>query len=317
MAGAQQGETPPMTAFQPLRGVISPTLTPFNDDLAIAEDLYLAHARRCLADGCVGLAPFGTTSEALSVGIEERMDMLEKLVAAGIPAGKLIPGTGLTNLPDTIRLTRHAVELGCAGAMTLPPFYFKGVPDQGLHDYYARLIEGVADERLKIYLYHIPQVSGVGLPVPLVRRLHHDFPDQIVGIKDSSGDWENTRALLGIEGLIVYPGSELPLVEALELGAMGSISATANINAASIAGVIRTFDEKGAHAARAEHEAVRKFRLAVQGYAPIPVMKRMFALATGDARWANTRPPLLPASVAEAQRLIDELSGELGFRLAA
>jgi hypothetical protein len=136
-----------MTAFKPLRGVISPTLTPFNDDLTIAEDLYIAHAKRCLADGCVGLAPFGTTSEALSVGIDERMDMLEKLAASGIAPAQMIPGTGLTNLPDTIRLTRHAVELGCAGAMTLPPFYFKNVPDDGLYDYFRRLIDGVADDR--------------------------------------------------------------------------------------------------------------------------------------------------------------------------
>lgn len=306
-----------MTAHQPLRGVISPTLTPFNDDLTIAEDLYVAHAQRCLADGCVGLAPFGTTSEALSVGMDERMRMLEALVAAGIPAAKLIPGTGLTNLPDTIRLTRHAVELGCAGAMTLPPFYFKGVPDQGLHNYFARLIDGVADDRLKIYLYHIPQVSGVGIPVPLVRRLHEDFPGTVVGIKDSSGNWENTAALLGIEGLIVYPGNELPLVEALELGAMGSITATANLNAGAVANVIRTFDEQGAAAARAVHEPVATFRLAVQGYAPIPAMKRMFALATGDARWANVRPPLLPVGAEVGERLADQLFAELGWRLAA
>jgi 4-hydroxy-tetrahydrodipicolinate synthase len=306
-----------MTAQLPLRGVIAPTLTPFNDDLTIAEDLYITHAKRCLADGCVGLAPFGTTSEALSVGVEERIEMLEKLVGAGIPAASLIPGTGLCDLPGTIRLTRHAVALGCAGTLTLPPFYYKDVPDQGLHDYYRRLIDGVADERLKLYLYHIPQVAGVGLPIPLVRRLREDFPGQIVGVKDSSGNWENTAALLGIEGLIVYPGSELPLVEALELGARGSISATANINAGGIGGVIRTFDAEGADAARAAHEPVKRFRLAVQGYAPIPVMKRMFALASGDGRWANTRPPLLPASAADGQALADRLASEFGFRLSA
>jgi 4-hydroxy-tetrahydrodipicolinate synthase len=306
-----------MTISKPLRGVISPTLTPFNDDLTIAEDLYIAHAKRCLADGCVGLAPFGTTSEALSVGIDERMDMLEKLVASGIPAAKLIPGTGLTNLPDTIRLTRHAVELGCAGAMTLPPFYFKNVADDGLYDYFRRLIDGVADDRLQIYLYHIPNVAGVGIPVPLVRRLHQDFPATIVGIKDSTGDWANTSALLGIEGLRVYPGSELPLIEALEMGATGSISATANINAAGIAETIRLFDAGDTAAAARHHETVKKFRLAVQGYAPIPVMKRMMALASGDRRWANIRPPLLPASVEEATALATQLGREFGFRLAA
>ncbi|MCH8953212.1 MAG: dihydrodipicolinate synthase family protein [Proteobacteria bacterium] len=306
-----------MTAFQPLRGVIAPTLTPFNDDLTIAEDLYLAHARRCLADGCVGLAPFGTTSEAQSVGIEERMEMLEALAAAGIAPSKLIPGTGLTSLPDTLRLTRHAVGLGCAGVLVLPPFYYKDVPDDGLYDYYRRLIDGVGDARLRIYLYHIPQVAGVGLPVALVRRLHADFPNTIVGIKDSSGDWENTAALLAIDGLVVYPGSELPLMAALELGAMGSISATANINAAGIAEVIRLFDSGDRTAAAARHETVRKFRLTVQGYAPIPVMKRMMALASGDRRWANTRPPLLAASVEEGRALAEVLAGEFDFRLAA
>jgi 4-hydroxy-tetrahydrodipicolinate synthase len=306
-----------MTASKPLRGVIAPTLTPFNDDLSIAEDLYIAHARRCLADGCVGLAPFGTTSEALSVGMDERMDMLEKLADSGIVPAQMIPGTGLTSLPDTIRLTRHAVELGCAGVMTLPPFYFKDVADDGLYDYFRRLIDGVADDRLQIYLYHIPQVAGVGIPVPLVRRLHQDFPDTIVGIKDSTGDWANTLALLGIEGLRVYPGSELPLMEALELGATGSISATANINAAGIAEVIRLFDSGDKVAAARHHETVKKFRLTVQGYAPIPVMKRMMAIASGDQRWVNLRPPLLPASVEEGEALASLLASEFSFRLAA
>ncbi|MCH8167936.1 MAG: dihydrodipicolinate synthase family protein, partial [Proteobacteria bacterium] len=214
-------------------------------------------------------------------------------------------------------LTRHAVGLGCAGVLVLPPFYYKDVPDDGLYDYYRRLIDGVGDARLRIYLYHIPQVAGVGLPVALVRRLHADFPNTIVGIKDSSGDWENTAALLGIDGLVVYPGSELPLMAALELGAMGSISATANINAAGIAEVIRLFDSGDRTAAAARHETVRKFRLTVQGYAPIPVMKRMMALASGDRRWANTRPPLLAASVEEGRALAEVLAGEFDFRLAA
>ena len=306
-----------MTATEPLRGVIAPILTPFNDDLRVAADLYVANARRCLDDGCIGLAPFGTTGEALSVGFEERMSMLEALVAAGIPAGRLIPGTGLSNLPDTVQLTRHAVGLGCAGAMVLPPFYFKDVPEDGLYAHFARLIEAVGDTRLRIYLYHIPQVSGVGLPVTLVERLHRDFAGIVVGIKDSSGVWENTKALLGIEGLIVYPGSELPLIEALDLGAPGCISATANINAAAIAELIR-LHRSGEKAAAAElHEKVKRFRLTVQGYAPIPAMKRLLALATGDVRWANTRPPLLPTSVAEGEALARQLAGELGFRLAA
>ena len=295
---------------QDLRGVIAPNLTPFDEDLSVATDLYVAHAKHCLDDGCVGLAPFGTTGEALSVGIAERRATLEALVAAGVPAARLIPGTGLTNLADTAELTRHAVELGCAGAMTLPPFYFKGVADDGLYAYFASLIERVGQEGLRIYLYHIPQVSGVGIPPAVVRRLRAAFPAQIVGIKDSSGDWDNTKALLEIEGLIVYPGSELPLIEALELGARGCITATANLNAAGIAEVIRLWDAGQRDAARQLHERVKRIRLTVQDYAPIPAQKRILALRHGEPRWAALRPPLLPLDEAKGRELAAKLAAE-------
>ena len=135
------------------------------------------------------------------MGSAERKAALEGLIKSGVDPAVLIPGTGLCNLPDTTELCRHALQLGCAGVMTLPPFYYKGMSDQGLYDYYIRLIETTNDKRLKIYLYHIPQVSGVGLSISLVARLHNEFPEVFVGIKDSSGDWENTKA--GIDGLIV------------------------------------------------------------------------------------------------------------------
>ncbi len=303
-----------MSGIARLRGVIAPNLTPFNDDLTVAEDLYIDHAQRLLADGCVGLAPFGTTGEALSVGMEERMALLEALVNAGIDPARLIPGTGLTNLPDSARLSRHAVDLGCAGVMTLPPFYFKGVAEDGLYDYFARLIDAVDRETLRLYLYHIPQVAGVGLPVAVVRRLRAAFPNQVVGIKDSSGDWENTRALFDIDGLIVYPGAELPLLDALALGGPGCISATANLNAAAIAQTIHRYDASDTAAMTAGFDAVRQFRVIVQGYAPIPAQKRLLALWTGDARWANVRPPLRATDIAEGRALAARLDAELGFR---
>ncbi|PLX37713.1 MAG: dihydrodipicolinate synthase family protein [Hyphomicrobiales bacterium] len=304
-----------MTAPSPLRGVIAPILTPFNEDLSVATDLYVDNAKRLLDAGCVGLAPFGTTGEALSVGIDERIEVLEALIKAGIDPKWLVPGTGLTNLADTARLTRHAVERGCAGAMILPPFYFKNVPEDGLFAYFATLLDWVADDRLKVYLYHIPQVSGVGLPVSLVRRLYEAFPEQIVGIKDSSGDWENTRALLEIDGLIVYPGSELPLIDALDLGGPGCISATANLNATAIAEVVALYDEGRRDAAEARHASVRGFRKTVEAYAPIPAQKRLLSLASGDARWAVTRPPLLPLAEDRGQELADKLKSEFSFEL--
>ena len=163
------------------------------------------------------------------------MAAIEGLIASGVDPKRVIPGTGLCNLPETIALSRHAVELGCAGVMTLPPFYFKGMGDDGYFDYFERLIDGVDHPDLKIYLYHIPQVSGVGLSIELVTRLRAAYPDIIVGIKDSSGDWDNTRRLLAIDGLIVYPGAELPVIDAYP-GSAGRacISATANLNGGDI-----------------------------------------------------------------------------------
>ena len=274
-----------------LRGLIAPILTPFNDDYSVATDLYIAHARRLVDHGCVGVAPFGTTGEALSVGIDERIASISNLIDGGIDPATMIPGTGLSNVADTARLSRSCIDMGCAGVMTLPPFYFKTVTDDGIYRHFEQLIDAIGEDA-RIYLYHIPPIAMVGIPPALAARLKSDFPEQIVGIKDSSGDWDNTRALLGIEGMIVYPGSELPLLDALKLGAFGCISATANTNARDIVGLIDRFERGDIEDARALHEKVKRFRLLIQEYDPIPAQKRLLAIATGDARWANVRPPL-------------------------
>lgn len=294
-------------------GVIAPNLTPFNDDGSVALDLYVDHAIRLLEGHCVALAPFGTTGEALSVGIEERIEALDALVSAGVDPKRLVPGTGLTNLPDTLRLTRHAASLGCAGAMILPPFYFKGPTEEGLFSYFEQLIAKISDTPIGIYLYHIPQMAGVGFPLSLVKRLKHSFPKEIVGIKDSSGVWENTEGLLSIDDLIVFPGSELPLAEALALGASGCISATANINSGSIAELIKkltTQDDVDELT-----KSVKAFRLLLQDYAPIPAQKGLLALTTGDNRWRNVRPPLLPANEQSSMELQEKLQSEFGFQV--
>ena len=289
-----------------LRGVIAPLLTPFNDDYSIATDLYLAHARRLLADGCAGLAPFGTTGEALSVGIEERIDAVGALIDGGIDPSLLIPGTGLSNVVDTTRLSRRCLDLGCAAVMTLPPFYYKNVSEEGLYRYFVQLIAGIGDDA-RVLLYHIPPIAVVGIPPQLVARLHREFPEQVIGIKDSSGDWDNTRQLLEIDGLIVYPGSELPLIDALDLGAPGCISATANLNAAAIASVVERYDADGRDAAMALHGPVRRYREVMQAYAPIPAQKRLLALESGDPRWARVRPPLTELPESQGRELIAEL----------
>jgi 4-hydroxy-tetrahydrodipicolinate synthase len=300
----------------PICGVLVPLLTPFDDDMSVATDLYVAHAERLLEQGCAGLVPFGTTGEALSIGIDERIAAIRALVDAGIDPSLMIPGTGLSNVADTARLSRACLDMGCAGVMTLPPFYYKGVSEEGLYRYFAQLIEAIGDDA-RIFLYHIPPVAIVGIPVTLAARLHKEFPRQIVGIKDSSGDWDNTRALLGIDGLIVYPGSELPLVEALELGAPGCISATANLNGAAIADLIAAYFDGDNERMLELQQGVRDFRLLLQDYAPIPAQKRLLALATGDARWANVRPPFLEMPDAEGRALLDTLRREFAFGITA
>ncbi|MEO1191417.1 MAG: dihydrodipicolinate synthase family protein [Pseudomonadota bacterium] len=298
-----------------LRGVIAPTLTPFNEDLSLAQDLFIAQSKRLLADGCVGLAPFGTTGEALSVGLDERLTALRGLIDAGIDPAKLIPGTGLNSLTDTARLTGACLEMGVAGALLLPPFYYKGVSDEGLYAYFAKLIEMLAPNRPSLYLYHIPQVSQVGLAPSLVRRLFEAFPQAIAGIKDSSGDWANTQALLAIEGLIVYPGSEVFLLDGLKGGSEGCITATANINVPAIAEVARLFDAGKVAEAEAAQARITAFRKLVQGYAPIPAQKRLLALASGDPRWAVLRPPLMSMEEAKGQELAKALAEGFGFSL--
>jgi len=278
-----------------IRGVIAPILTPFENNSSIATSLYLAHAKALFEQGCAGIAPFGTTGEALSVGIDERIAAIQALIDGGIDPARVIPGTGLSNVADTARLSRSCLDMGCAAVMTLPPFYFKAVSEDGLYRHFEQLVEAIGSDA-RIYLYHIPPVAVVGVPPALAARLHANFPEQIVGIKDSTGDWDNTRSLFDIKGMIVYPGSELSLLDALELGGPGCITATANVNARAIAEVVDLYDQGEVDAARALHETVKRFRLIVQDYAPIPAQKRLLAFTTGDARWANVRPPLTAMS---------------------
>ena len=256
-----------------IKGLISPILSPFNEDLSFNQSLYNELAEDLLANGCAGLAPFGTTGEALSIGNEERIRALQGLIDSGIDPSIMIPGTGLCNITDTIKMSKHALDLGCHGIMTLPPFYFKGMSDEGLFNYFEKLIEGINHQSLKIYLYHIPQVSGVGLSIELVKKLKKTFPNIVVGIKDSSGEWKNTEALLGIDELIVYPGAELPVIDAIKLGAPGCISATANLNSSDIAKVINLCHDNEWNNAEELHKKVKSVRMLFQDYAPIPAQK--------------------------------------------
>jgi len=290
-----------------IKGLISPILSPFDDSLNFNQEMYNELAKDLLSTGCSGLAPFGTTGEALSVSNDERMQALENLIKSGVSPDKLIPGTGLCNFPDTVKISRHAIELGCKGVMTLPAFYFKDVTDEGLFQYYERLIDEINHPNLKIYLYHIPQVSGVGLSIPLVKKLRSTYPDIIVGIKDSSGVWENTEQLLSIDGLIVYPGAELPVIDAIKLGGPGCISATANFNPTNIAKVIELSHDGKWDQAEEVHKDVKEVRYLFQDYSAIPAQKAMLAIKYKDKRWKNIRPPLVQISEQRSSELEEKL----------
>jgi 4-hydroxy-tetrahydrodipicolinate synthase len=270
-----------------LRGIVAPALTPFDARLEIDVPRFVAHCRWLLDQGCAALAPFGTTSEANSLSIDEREAMLDALLDAGIAPSKLIPGVGCCALPDTLRLAKRAAS--CAGVLALPPFYYKNVSEEGLYRNYAQLIERA---RAKVFLYHIPQMTSVPLPLTLVQRLHRDYPGHIVGMKDSGSDFEYTRKLIeALPDLIAFSGSEKFLSANLAAGGAGCITATANVNAAALSRVARDPTPAG----QAELDATRT---RFESLPMIPALKE--TLATRDPAWRTVRPPLVELN--EAQR---------------
>lgn len=303
-----------MATKSPLNGVYSPALTPVDGDLAIDIDRFIAHCRRILAQGCHGLAVFGTTSEANSFSVTERLDALEALIAAGIAPGRLMPGTGCCALSDSVRLTRHAVNVGCGGVLMLPPFYYKGVSDDGLFKGFAEVIERVGDDRLKVYLYHIPPVAAVPFSPALVERLVKAYPDTVVGLKDSSGDWTYTETLLKtLPGFGVFSGTEIYLLANLRNGGAGTISATTNVNAAAIRDL---YDHWQGDDAEARQDAVTRRRKLIQDFPMIPALKHVVAHHTGDEAWDRLRPPLEALAPDQAKALIAALDAD-GYRFDA
>jgi 4-hydroxy-tetrahydrodipicolinate synthase len=296
-----------------LRGVLAPVVTPFTRDLRPDAERFIAHCRWLLSQNC-GLAAFGTNSEANSLAVEERIALLEALLAAGLDPARMMPGTGCCALTDTVRLTAHAVTAGCAGVLMLPPFYYKDVSDDGLYRHFAEVVERVADARLRIYLYHIPPVAVVGITPTLVERLLKRYPTAIAGMKDSSGDWNNTKTMLdafATSGFDVFPGSETFLLAGMRHGAAGCISATANVNPAAIDRLYREW--RNADADR-QQEALNTVRKTVGQYVMIPALKQVIAHYAHDSEWVTVRPPLTELTAAQAQQVIAGLQ-QLGFEM--
>jgi 4-hydroxy-tetrahydrodipicolinate synthase len=289
-----------------IRGVLAPVLTPFNARLEPDVDRFISHCR-WLVDQGASLAIFGTNSEAASLSVGERLALTDALLEAGIPGSRLMPGTGACSISDAVTLTRHSVHNGVAGALMLPPFFFKGVSDDGLYGYYSEIIERVGNANLKIYLYHIPQVTQVPISLNLVEMLRKRYPDVIVGAKDSSGIWENTKALIdnfARDGFDVFPASESTLSKALPIGAAGCISATVNVNPGGILEVFKGWNSVTGTGLQAKADAIRQI---FQATSMIPAMKRVVSHVAKDDAWRTVRPPLVKMSDADGQALLAAL----------
>jgi 4-hydroxy-tetrahydrodipicolinate synthase len=289
-----------------IRGVLAPVLTPFNHELEPDVDRFIAHCQWLIGNDA-GLAIFGTNSEAASLSVDERIFLTDALLGAGVPASRLMPGTGACSLSDAVTLTRHAVKNGAAGVLMVPPFYFKNVSDDGLFAYYSEVIERVGDERLAIYLYHIPQFTQVPITLGLIERLLKRYPKTVAGAKDSSGDWNNSKAMIdtfGKDGFDVFPASESLLSKAMPIGGAGCISATVNMNPAGIHAVYEQWNGVQAESLQAQADTIRKIFQAVP---MIPAMKHVVAEFAQDPEWRFVRPPLCQLTEDVASDLLHQL----------
>jgi 4-hydroxy-tetrahydrodipicolinate synthase len=295
-----------MNDAQRITGVLSPVVTPFKADLSPDPERFVRQCRWLLSQN-VGLAVFGTNSEANSLSVDEKIELLDRLVAAGIDPARMMPGTGHCALPDSVRLTAHAVKLGCGGVLMLPPFYYKPVSDDGLFRSFAEVIERVGEARLRVYVYHIPPVSQVPITTGLVERLLKAYPAQTAGMKDSGGDWRNTQAFIDAfarSGFDVFAGSETFLLQNMRAGGAGCISATANVHPAPIA---RLFDRWQGADAEAQQARLDEIRGTFAKFPMIPALKAAIAHYGGEASWATVRPPLVQLTPEQAQALVKEL----------
>ncbi|WP_135468418.1 dihydrodipicolinate synthase family protein [Crenalkalicoccus roseus] len=280
-------------------GINAAVLTAMRQDLSPDPDRMAAHCRWLLAHGCNGLGVLGTTGEANSFGLSERKEILEGLIARGIPAARMMPGTGCASLSDTVELTLHARAQGCRGVLVLPPFYYKNPSDDGLFAYFAELVQRTGGG-IALYLYHFPQQSAVPFSLSLIERLLKAFPGAFRGVKDSSGDYANMKAMIdafAAEGFEVYSGSDEFVQRILADGGAGCITAASNANCpwGGIVYAKRTGPE--ADAAQAVLTATRRAATSVP---LIPGLREIIARSTGDDGWRTIRPPHLPLTPAQA-----------------
>jgi 4-hydroxy-tetrahydrodipicolinate synthase len=292
-------------------GVFAAAVTPLKKDFSIDHVALLNHCNWLLANGNNGICFMGTTGEANSFSLQERMNALDYLIEKGMDPQKLLVGTGCCALPDTIALTQHAVSKKVGGILMLPPFYYKGLSDDGLTNYFKLVIEGVSDPDLKIYLYHFPKMTGVPFTVSLVKHLVSLYPNTVVGMKDSGGDWNNMQEICReIPGFKLYAGTEKYLLSVLKVNGAGVISATTNLTGLLAAAVYTNKNEPNAEDLQAQLTAAR---LAFEG-PPFPSsVKHVLAKRSHNSDWLNIRPPNSNLTQQQIEDLESKLES-IGFK---
>ncbi|WP_205598587.1 dihydrodipicolinate synthase family protein [Halomonas sp. NO4] len=283
-----------MTAHD-FSGVFCAAATPFAEDGSPDHAAFAQHCHALNEEGCDGIALLGTTGEANSLGLEERQELLDRVIEAGIAPSRLVPGTAQTSVPDSVALTRHAVQAGVRAVVLLPPFYYKGASDEGLFRAYAETIERVADDRLRVILYHIPQISGVAISQQLIARLQAAYPGIVVGVKDSSGDLDNmSRTIAECPDCAVMAGADPLMLPLLQSGGAGCITASSNLVASDLRIVFDGWADPAREAEVAAAQArINAWRELTNAYVQLPTVKTMLARRRGWDGWTRVRPPFV------------------------
>jgi 4-hydroxy-tetrahydrodipicolinate synthase len=286
-------------------GALAALVTPLSDRLEPDTGTLVGHARWLLAHGCTGLVALATAGEAHSLSLAQRLHIVEALAASGLPMARVIIGGGSCALDEASRLTKAIVAAGAAGALVLPPFYYRDASVDGLFRFYAALIERVGDPRLRIVLHHRPQASGAPITETLIRRLAAEFGPVLAGVQNGAGDWPTTQALIrDFPALAIFSGTERFLLETLRSGGQGSISATLNLTA-PLAGTL--YERWQAPEAEALQEELTTLRRVFDDFVTPMAQKETLARLTGKPSWRSVLPPLLPLSHQQAQALHDRL----------
>lgn len=281
-------------------------VTPLQADLRIDLPKLALHAQALLAQGCGGVTLFGTTGEGPSFTLEERQQALLSLIKAGVPADRILVSTSCAALPETLALTRHAALLGTHGSLMMPPFFLKGISQEGVVAAYALVLDGVADLKPRMYLYHIPQISGVGLTPHVIRELKTRYPQSVVGVKDSGCDLSFSLKLAEefMSELTIYVGNEPDLPALGRLGSQGAVSGLANFMPRLVHRLVLSPD---APQTAVERDQVVALLSVLNQCALLPAIKAVMGLLSGDPSWRRVRPPLMPLSDVEYARMSKQL----------